>query len=125
MIDLAATIEGMKQAGMSHEDILTALACIKVEPVVVKDEKAEARRERDRLRKASLPSNWSSIRLQVIARDGFVCAYCGEVTDDIHIDHVMPLSRGGSSEMGNLVVACPTCNVSKKDKTPEEWGARQ
>lgn len=48
------------------------------------------------------------------------CSYCGS-NDDITIDHVMPLSRGGSHSIGNLVSCCRKCNLSKGSKTIMEW----
>lgn len=55
-------------------------------------------------------------------RDGETCRYCGSKDGPFHIDHVMPWSRGGSNDAGNLVVACSTCNIEKSDRTPEEMG---
>ncbi len=47
------------------------------------------------------------------------CLYCGFKSE--HIDHVLPLSRGGSHSIGNLVGACAQCNLSKLNKTVMEW----
>lgn len=47
------------------------------------------------------------------------CIYCGAPSK--HIDHIIPLSRGGDHSLGNLVGACQACNLSKKDKTIMEW----
>jgi len=53
------------------------------------------------------------------------CYWCGNVLlDDVHIDHRVPLSRGGSNAPGNLVIACQHCNLSKSDKLPHEWCGR-
>lgn len=50
------------------------------------------------------------------------CYYCGtKVGDTYHVDHVIPLSRGGTNWPENLVIACPQCNQSKNDKLPHEW----
>lgn len=51
------------------------------------------------------------------------CRYCGRsLYNTIYeIDHVIPLSRGGSNLPDNLVVACRPCNRSKQSKTPSEW----
>lgn len=64
---------------------------------------------------------WRVLRQQVFERDGYVCQYCGRPVAHPHCDHVFPLSRGGRSTLDNLVTACPACNCSKHDKTPEEW----
>lgn len=40
-----------------------------------------------------------------------------------HIDHVEPLARGGAHTVQNLRPACARCNLSKSDKTLEEWRA--
>lgn len=47
------------------------------------------------------------------------CAYCGKPSQ--HLDHVIPLSRGGSHSIGNLVQACASCNTSKNNKFIMEW----
>jgi 5-methylcytosine-specific restriction endonuclease McrA len=53
------------------------------------------------------------------------CWYCGKkVGDNYHVDHRVPLSRGGSNAPENLVVGCPTCNLSKHDRLPHEWCGR-
>ncbi len=48
------------------------------------------------------------------------CAYCG-AHGEMHMDHFVPLARGGTHALGNLVSACPRCNLSKSDHDPEAW----
>lgn len=48
------------------------------------------------------------------------CTYCG-TTENITIDHVMPLSRGGKHEADNLAPACFSCNSSKSNRLLSEW----
>lgn len=48
------------------------------------------------------------------------CAYC-EALGDLHIEHVVPISKGGTHALGNIVPACKTCNFSKRDKEVEQW----
>ena len=48
------------------------------------------------------------------------CAYCG-ADGDLHIEHVIPISKGGEHHLGNIVPACPTCNYSKRSAPVEEW----
>lgn len=55
----------------------------------------------------------------VMIRDDFVCQYCGS-TEDLTIDHVLPISRGGISRFENCVTACKPCNAKKANKTCAE-----
>ena len=48
-------------------------------------------------------------------RDGKACKQCG-CTDLLTIDHVVPLSRGGSNELENLQILCNKCNSRKGAK---------
>jgi 5-methylcytosine-specific restriction endonuclease McrA len=48
------------------------------------------------------------------------CGHC-KLGDAYHLEHVIPLSRGGRNDPSNLVLACPKCNLSKNDKLPHEW----
>lgn len=48
------------------------------------------------------------------------CAYCG-TSENITIDHVVPLAKGGSHSIGNLAPACGICNSSKGAKFVTEW----
>lgn len=57
------------------------------------------------------------------------CNYCAKLLafdrrDEWHVDHVVPLSRGGLHEIGNLVIACVPCNLSKGAKLVSEWEQR-
>lgn len=54
------------------------------------------------------------------ARFGGLCAYC-EAAPGSTLDHVVPLARGGSHSLGNLVPACKSCNCSKGEKFLFEW----
>ena len=50
------------------------------------------------------------------------CFWCGEkLAADYHVDHVIPLSRGGSNGPENLVISCPLCNLRKAAKHPMEF----
>lgn len=54
------------------------------------------------------------------------CWWCGAkiIEDNFHVDHLIPLSRGGAHDVRNIVVSCPTCNLSKGAKLPQEWNGR-
>lgn len=50
------------------------------------------------------------------------CAYCGvELVPGMHLDHRLPVARGGGNELENLCYACPTCNTRKNAMTDEEF----
>jgi len=51
-----------------------------------------------------------------------VCAFCGSTVGDIQVEHLLPISRGGSDAWENLALACLACNRRKSDRTPEESG---
>ena len=57
-------------------------------------------------------------RYNMFMRDLFQCQYCGDVFDfdDLTIDHVKPVSKGGRTEWENCVTACKPCNHTKGDK---------
>lgn len=46
------------------------------------------------------------------------CTYCGKTVDpsDMHMDHIVPLRRGGPHALFNMTLACAGCNVSKRDR---------
>src|ERR1051325_1535305 len=60
-------------------------------------------------------SKWESLRSLIFRRDNYTCQYCGSIEQPLHCDHVIPVSRGGSSLEGNLKTACKPCNLSKHD----------
>lgn len=50
------------------------------------------------------------------------CAVCkDQVSSRYHVDHIMPLSLGGSNNKDNLQLLCPTCNMSKGAKHPADF----
>lgn len=63
-------------------------------------------------------------RRAIFRRDQRLCLYCGQQyhENDLTLDHIHPLSRGGAHSWMNLVTACRRCNQRKGDRTPEECG---
>ena len=58
-------------------------------------------------------------RLALYLRDGLACVYCGaslEAGVTLTLDHLRPVSKGGSNAASNLVTACQTCNSSRKNR---------
>jgi hypothetical protein len=63
------------------------------------------------------------LRDELTKRDGYKCVNC-EIESDLAIDHILPVSRGGTNEPRNLQLLCGRCNSSKGTKTMEEWKHR-
>lgn len=61
-------------------------------------------------------------RKNVWIRDKGACQYCGRTVllRQFTLDHVLPRSRGGKTEWGNIVAACDPCNQKKEARTPQE-----
>ncbi len=49
------------------------------------------------------------------------CAYCDQAVTVYEPDHVVPLSKGGSNSITNIVPACPLCNSDKRDLSLAAW----
>jgi len=50
----------------------------------------------------------------IFIRDNFTCQYCSSRAESL--DHIIPRSKGGAHEWGNIVACCKTCNLKKADK---------
>ena len=75
------------------------------------------RREKEKARRLRKTQWW-------LARiDKGVCYYCQRKVgrENLTMDHIVPLSRGGRSKRGNIVPACKECNNKKKYMLPIEW----
>lgn len=50
------------------------------------------------------------------------CYWCGcNIKNEYHFDHYVPLAKGGTNCIENLVLSCPPCNLNKKAKDPHEF----
>lgn len=63
--------------------------------------------------RTSYPENWQELRLKVLERDGYCCRRCnanlrGVFYREVH--HIIPLSRGGTNRMTNLISLCSKCH---------------
>lgn len=57
------------------------------------------------------------LRFEVLKRDSFKCQYCGKSAPEVilNIDHIKPVSDGGTDHIMNLVTSCFDCNSGKSD----------
>ena len=58
---------------------------------------------------------------EVIAVSGGICPYCDKPFTGGHIDHVIPVSKGGTNDRKNLAYVCARCNLSKGNKNLDEF----
>lgn len=89
------------------------------------DHKLRAKRNRRRGRQYGWASHftWAEV-MRVFIRLGRRCAYCeAPVVGLPEPDHVVPLSRGGSNSITNILPACKACNCDKRDLLLDEWRA--
>lgn len=65
-------------------------------------------------------------RKNLFIRDGGRCQYCGAKLSlsSLTFEHVVPRSVGGLTRWENIVAACVSCNIKKRNRTPEEAGMR-
>ena len=112
-----------------HENIVAAMANAHRNAYLAPHEMAQAKRylhflaqrkQSQALRRGAI----GTLRLQVLERDEYRCRYCGcaVVRKTAHIDHVIPYSLGGLTEIENLATACADCNHMKAGKTLEQAG---
>ena len=84
-------------------------------------EKEKAMSEQKRYIAAQRRLMTDSLRYDVMHRDGFQCVLCGASPSKdpnivLHVDHIVPLAKGGKTEMSNLRTLCERCNLGKRDK---------
>ena len=57
---------------------------------------------------------------EVFLRDHYTCQYCGQRSQQLTLDHVVPRRQHGPHTWDNVVAACGRCNLDKAGRTPEE-----
>ena len=57
----------------------------------------------------------NKMRFSIYKRDGYRCRKCGISTDNLEIDHIFPIAKGGKSTYDNLQTLCHRCNALKSD----------
>ena len=61
------------------------------------------------------------LRSRVYERDDWSCVYCGSRRLPLRVDHDVPVSKGGTSFLKNLVTACVDCDTLKRDMTGRQF----
>lgn len=101
--------------------IETALAWMRAHP-----DEARVQTQKTRLRRQQVPGaiTAAELRAKIDEFEGR-CGYCGELAEPLEVDHVVPVSRGGTHLVANVVPACRACNRSKGQKMLAEWQAQR
>jgi len=58
------------------------------------------------------------LRFDIFERDKFCCQYCGRMPPDVmlEVDHIIPVSKGGTNDSENMRTSCCDCNRGKATK---------
>lgn len=65
-------------------------------------------------------TQWRKIRERILIRDDYTCQYCAQPANTV--DHIVPISKGGTDEAHNLLAACSRCNYSKGNRMNRFFG---
>ena len=85
-------------------------------------EKTRARINKRRSIKHNAEGQHSAFDIKsILAAQGSLCFYCGVPLSTYHVDHFIPLSKGGTNYRCNIVLACATCNLRKGSRAPIEF----
>ncbi len=79
----------------------------------------EEKNSEEMRRKRARSKMTDKMRYSILKRDGFRCQICGRTANDgvkLHVDHIMPVSKGGETEPNNLRTLCEACNLGKSDE---------
>jgi hypothetical protein len=87
--------------------------------IQVQEQRSQPRKRRPKARN-EVAARYEKILVALGRRDGFACVHCRAV-DDLQIDHILPVSLGGTSDMLNLQILCKSCNTRKGNKLPGEY----
>jgi len=83
---------------------------------------AKAAAQKRRALKKKAGGAFSVSELEILWKtQGGLCFYCRKKLKHYHLDHKIPLSRGGTNYITNICFACPTCNLKKHNKTDTEF----
>ena len=93
--------------------------------------KREAPSEYSKKKPQKYNAEFYKAKKEIFERDKYICQYCGKkcevsrnydfdsfitLSDVAHLDHIIPLSKGGTNDKENLVTTCGACNRKKRNK---------
>lgn len=110
---LRRLLESKYADDVTRDNATSELAWVDTEKT--KKSKQAAKTNHIQRRRSQFSQKYDQLMLALIHRDGFECDICG-TTEDLTIDHVIPLSKGGGDELGNLRLLCRLHNSLKGDR---------
>jgi hypothetical protein len=118
----------VKELAQDYEFIKDYLGDIELDFMTIEQAKARVvelqrqkrtqgvKKELTRLRRSEFNLRRTHLILALIDRDGYICQHSGcALQEDLTIDHVVPLSKGGSDDLSNLRLLCRKHNSTKSD----------
>lgn len=100
----------------SRAETYNTVQCLNRAAAIRRQWERQNTEEMRRLRERALMTD--KLRYKILKRDGFRCQICGRSAEDgvkLHIDHIIPVSKGGKTVESNLRVLCEDCNLGKGD----------
>jgi hypothetical protein len=109
------TVESINDPAPGGVVIFKVPDWLKASPIIKRNLVATQKRPINKPRRKGVSL---SVRYDVLRRDNFQCVLCAASGKDarIQIDHILPVSKGGTNDISNLRVLCFKCNHGKKDK---------
>lgn len=86
-----------------------------------------AHAENRRARKLAVGGKYTAADIKALAvKQHHRCANCDKsIKDGYEVDHIMPLTKGGTNDIRNIQLLCQSCNRRKHTKHPIEWAQEQ
>jgi len=106
----------------TNKDLKRELQRVKFLAKQIRIENIRLADENRRIRERFVSTFSEGLRQQVFSKSKWKCEYCGK-KKDLTVDHFIPISKGGGSNIENLVAACKDCNKRKGNKDVEEFKA--
>ena len=83
--------------------------------LIKKKEQSLLKKQLTRKRRSDFQINRDRLFLLLIEQNESKCVKCNSI-DKLSVDHIVPISKGGSDEISNLQILCIRCNSSKGDR---------
>ena len=95
---------------LDHQRQLGEIRIKAIKVILLQNKPTKSKRRRTRIPRG--------LRHEVFKRDNYTCVECGARKEDgatLHVDHKIPVSKGGTDELDNLQTLCSDCNLNKSD----------